>query len=107
MLLARVCGQANSTIKHGSLNGAKLLLAQPLRSQTREPVVVLDRLGATAGDLALISSDGEFARDSVGDTTSPARWSIVSIVNRDGAPATLTLDDPAVDPTGLAPRSRP
>lgn len=79
MLLARVIGHGTSTIKHRSLTGMKLLLVQPLRSLTREPVLALDRLHAHVGDLVLISSDGRGARQMVGDDTSPARWTVVGI----------------------------
>jgi ethanolamine utilization protein EutN len=81
MLLARICGHATATVKHRSLNGAKLALAQPLRSLTEEPVLALDRLGAAPGALVVISSDGQFARDALGDPQSPARWSVIGIVD--------------------------
>lgn len=88
MLLARVYGHAISTVKHASLLGAKLLLVQPLRSLTLEPLLVLDRLGASSGDIVVITSDGLFARAMLADTTSPARWSVVGIVhNREGMDA--------------------
>ncbi len=82
MLLARVCGHAIATVKHRSLAGAKLLLVRPLRSLTREPLLTLDRLGASAGDLVVISSDGAAAREFLKDPTSPARWSVVGIVDQ-------------------------
>lgn len=44
MLLARVQGHATSTVRHASFSGAKLILAQPLRSLTKEPLLALDRL---------------------------------------------------------------
>jgi ethanolamine utilization protein EutN len=81
VLLARVIGRGTATVKHPSFAGTKLLLVQPLRSLTREPVLVLDRLGATAGDLVLITSDGLGAREMVGDETSPARWTVAGIVD--------------------------
>jgi len=81
MLLARVQGHATSTVKHPSLEGAKMLLAQPVRSLTKEPLLVLDRLGAASGDFVIITSDGQFARAMLEDTTSPARWSVVGIVD--------------------------
>lgn len=81
MLLARVEGQAIATVKHPSLVGARLLIAQPERSLTREPVLVLDRLGAAPGDLVLISSDGKFAREIVDDEASPARWVVIGLVD--------------------------
>jgi len=80
MLLARAIGHSTATVKHASLEGARLLLVQPLRSLTLEPVLALDRLHAHAGDLVLISSDGLSARQMLKDDTSPARWSVVGIV---------------------------
>lgn len=81
MLLARVCGHGTATVKHASLAGARLVLAQPLRSLTLEPLLVLDRLGTALGDLVVISSDGQAAREFLNDPTSPARWSVVGIVD--------------------------
>ncbi|MEW6250111.1 MAG: EutN/CcmL family microcompartment protein [Planctomycetota bacterium] len=83
MLLARAIGYATATVRHPSLAGAKLLLVQAQRSLTLEPVLALDRLGAGPGDLVLITSDGQFARDTLADKTSPARWSVVGIVDSD------------------------
>lgn len=81
MLLARACGHATSTVKHRSLAGAKLILVQPLRSLTIEPLLALDRLGAAPGDLVVISSDGQAAREFLQDPASPARWSVVGIID--------------------------
>ncbi len=81
MLLARAIGNATATVRHPSLAGAKLLLVQPLRSLTVEPVLALDRLGAGPGDLVLITSDGQFARETVRDPQSPARWSVLGMVD--------------------------
>ncbi len=81
MLLGRVQGHAVSTIKHRSLRGIKLLAVQPLKSLTLEPLLALDRLGAAPGDVVVISSDGQSAREFVNDPTSPARWSVVGIVD--------------------------
>ncbi len=83
MLLARVCGNAISTIKHRSLTGAKLVLVQPLRSLTREPLLALDRLGTSPGALVVVTSDGLGAREMLGDPTSPARWSVIGIVDHE------------------------
>ena len=83
MLLARVCGNAVSTLKHRSLNGAKLVLVQPLRSLTREPLLALDRIGTAPGALVLITSDGLGARQMLDDPTAPARWSVIGIVDHE------------------------
>ncbi len=90
MLLARAIGHATATLKHRSLLGAKLLLVQPLQSLTREPVLALDRLGAGPGDVVVISSDGLFARAVLRDDTSPARWSVVGIIDADERSAGAT-----------------
>jgi ethanolamine utilization protein EutN len=81
VLLARTIGHATSEIKHPSLNGAKLIVVQPLRSQTKEPVLAIDRLGTTPGDIIMISSDGLGVRQVLNDETSPARWSVLGIVD--------------------------
>jgi len=81
MLLARVNGHATSTVKHPSLRAAKMILAQPIRSLTKEPLLVLDRLGAASGDVVLITSDGKRARELVGDENSPARWTVIGIID--------------------------
>ncbi|MBK9118447.1 MAG: ethanolamine utilization protein EutN [Phycisphaerales bacterium] len=81
MLLGRVCGHATSTVKHASLAGVRLVLVQPERSLTVEPLLALDRLGVASGDQVVISSDGPSAREFVHDATSPARWTIVGIVD--------------------------
>lgn len=85
MLLARVEGYATATIKHASLDGWKLLVIHPLRSLTHEPLIALDPIGAAIGDLVVISSDGDSARQLVDDETSPIRWSILGIVEQRGA----------------------
>lgn len=83
MLMGRVKGHATSTVKHRSFEGQKLLVVQPLKSATIEPILALDPLGAGPGCLVLISSDGKGARELAGDETSPARWTVVGIIDDD------------------------
>ncbi len=78
-------GFATSTVKHSSLVGAKLAVVQPLRSLMAELVLAIDVLGAGRGDHVLISSDGKGARELIGDDTSPARWTVVGILDEGGA----------------------
>ena len=82
-MVGRVKGHATSTVKHPSFEGQKLLVVQPLRSATVEPVLALDPLGSGPGSLVLISSDGKGARELAGDETSPARWTVVGIIGED------------------------
>ena len=81
MVLARVVGKAVATAKHASLGGARLLVVEPIRAASLDPVLALDELGAQAGDIVVISSDGKFARKMVNSINSPARWFVMGIVD--------------------------
>ena len=82
MLLGRVEGQATSTIKHASLRGWRMMVIQPVQVGAMEPLLAIDALGCRVGDLVVISNDGKGARELVGDETSPARWSVIGIVDQ-------------------------
>ena len=82
MQIARVIGQAVSTVKHSSLKGWKLLVVQPLfedRNSDGEPILAVDGVGAGSADLVIVSSDGAAARALVKDRKSPVRWTIIGI----------------------------
>jgi ethanolamine utilization protein EutN len=81
MYLARVIGHAISTIKHRSLTGWRLLVVAPIRADRDDPLLAIDSLGAGVGDMVVITNDGKGARDLVGDEQSPARWSVLGIVD--------------------------
>ena len=81
MVLGRVVGKAVSTVKHRSLGGIRMLLVEPIQAASNDPVLALDQLGARAGDLVVISSDGLYTREIVNDETSPARWTVMCIVD--------------------------
>ena len=80
MRTATIRGYATSTIKHPSLEGWRLLIAEP-DSPDLAPQLVLDNLGAGIGQTVLISSDGSEARKMVGSERSPARWSVLGIID--------------------------
>ena len=86
MYLARVMGTATATVKHPSMEGAKLLLVMALQGDGRaiegDPLLVIDRLGAGRGEMVIISSDGIAARELLGNEHSPVRWSVVGIPDR-------------------------
>lgn len=84
MRLATIRGYATSTVKHKSLHGWRLLLAEP-ESPDLAPQIVLDHLGAAIGQKVMISSDGPEARRMVGDPLSPARWTVLGIVDPEAA----------------------
>ena len=80
--MARVLGQAISTVKHPSLQGWRLLVVQPLTSQGKEdgdPFVAVDSLGAGIDDRVIVSSDGAGARQLIGHKNSPVRWMVMGI----------------------------
>jgi microcompartment protein CcmK/EutM len=86
MKLARIKGHVTSTVKHSSLEGHRLLIAQPVTadgSNDGAPQIVLDPLGAAIHQLVLINSDGGGAREMVKDSKSPARWSIMGIIDHE------------------------
>jgi len=80
MRLATIKGHVTSTVKHNSLEGWRLLIAIP-ESPDLAPQIVLDSLGAGIGQKVMISSDGSEARKMVGDKLSPARWSVMGIID--------------------------
>ncbi|MBP7570160.1 MAG: EutN/CcmL family microcompartment protein [Acidobacteria bacterium] len=88
MFLARIDGTLTSTRKHAALEGVRFLIAQRVEadgSESGEPIVVLDRMGATRGTLALVSTDGSLAREWLGKTV-PARLIVVGLVDSVHAP---------------------
>jgi len=88
MFLARIDGTLTSTRKHAALEGVRFLVAQRVEadgSENGEPIVVLDRMGATRGTLALVSTDGSLAREWLGKTV-PARLIVVGLVDSVHAP---------------------
>lgn len=84
MQLASIKGYVTSTIKHPSLKGWRLLIAQPCNqdgTSQGSPQVVIDHFGAAIHQRVFITSDGIEARRLVGDPLSPARWSVLGIVD--------------------------
>lgn len=85
MQIAAVIGTVTSTVKHASLAGAKLLVVQPLLSDRvrpdGDPQIAVDTVSAGTGDLVMITSDGRLLRDVLGSEATPARWSVVAIVD--------------------------
>jgi len=80
MRLATIKGHVTSTVKHKSLEGWRLLIAVP-ESPDLAPQIVIDNLGAGIGQKVMISSDGSEARKMVGNNLSPARWSVMGIID--------------------------
>jgi microcompartment protein CcmK/EutM len=83
MQLGTVVGTANSTVKHPSLAGWKMLVVQFYGADGRtpdgEPVIAVDALGAGIGERVVLSSDGKGTRALLGSENTPVRWSVIGI----------------------------
>lgn len=84
MYIARIEGSITATLKHKSLEGCRLLIAQRLETGGQavgEPQVVVDNLGAGIGSRVMVTSDGQYARQVLGDNSTPSRFFVVGIVD--------------------------
>jgi ethanolamine utilization protein EutN len=85
MQQALVIGTATATVKHASLQGAKLLVVQPHKADGQtpdgDPLLAIDTIGAGRGETVMISSDGRFARECLKAETTPVRWTVIGIKN--------------------------
>ena len=84
MILARVTGTLVSTQKHGKLEGAKLLLVQPLTLEDTPrggELLAVDGAGAGVGEKVLIVLEGRSASDAIGMKAAPVDAAIVGIVD--------------------------
>jgi ethanolamine utilization protein EutN len=84
MRLAMIRGYVTATTKHESFTGQRLLIAQPVTAEGANdgtPQVVIDPLGCALHQKVMISSDGSEARKTVGDKMSPARWTVMGIID--------------------------
>jgi ethanolamine utilization protein EutN len=82
MQLATIVGQATATVKHPSMTGWRLLVAQPLTTDGKpdgEPQLAVDSLGAGVGHQVLICNDGAGTRQLLGHKNSPVRWFVIGI----------------------------
>ncbi|HJN09316.1 MAG: EutN/CcmL family microcompartment protein [Pirellulaceae bacterium] len=80
MQIGRVIGTANSTIKHPSMQGRKLLIVQPQLADNGpdgDPILAVDCIGAGVSDDVMLTSDG--ARKLLNVDTTPVRWTIIGI----------------------------
>jgi len=80
MQIGRVIGSANSTIKHPSMQGRKLLIVQPRFTDNTpdgDPILAVDCVGAGVSDDVIVTSDG--ARRLLDVDATPIRWTIIGI----------------------------
>ena len=87
MRLARVTGAVVATRKDPTLDGAKLLLTQPVDRDGRPEgaaQVAIDSVGAGVGELVLLVLEGRAAGAALGRRAVPVDAAIVGIVDPTG-----------------------
>lgn len=84
MQLARVVGTVVATQKNPKLEGAKLLLVQPLTlddAPRGTALLAIDSVGAGVGEKVLIVIEGRAAGDALRRKAAPVDAAIVGIVD--------------------------
>lgn len=85
MRLARVIGNAVSVIKHGKLEGIKMLIVEPVDpegNKVSRPIIVADYLNTASGSLVFWIEDGVTICKWMGKKSIPFRGSIVGQVDK-------------------------
>lgn len=84
MQIGRVVGTVVSTQKNRKLEGAKLLLVQPLTLEG-EPrgtaVLAIDSVGAGVGETVLLVIEGKAAGDALGKKAAAVDAAIIGIID--------------------------
>lgn len=84
MQIGRVIGTVVSTQKHRKLDGAKLLLVQPLGLDDQPrgtPVLTIDSVGAGVGEKVLVVIEGKAAGAALRRKAAPVDAAIIGIVD--------------------------
>jgi len=84
MHLAVVRGRATATVRHPSLEGARLLICQLLDAAAEpagDPVLAVDCLGAGFNDRVLLTTDSSGGQKLLDDLTSPLVYWTIGIVD--------------------------
>ena len=84
MTIGRVVGNVVSTHKNAQLEGAKLMLVQPLDldgSPRGAPLMAIDGVDAGIGDRVLLIQDGRSAQLVLGKGTAAVDAAIIGVVD--------------------------
>ena len=84
MLIARVVGTVVSTQKNRKLEGAKLLLVQPLSIDDAPrgvPLIAIDSVGAGIGEKVLVVIEGKAAGEALGKKGAAVDAAIIGIID--------------------------
>jgi ethanolamine utilization protein EutN len=85
MQIARVIGTLVATQKHRKLEGAKLLIVQPLDldgTPRGAALLTVDSVGAGIGERVLVVIEGRAAGDALRRKAAPVDAAIVGIIDR-------------------------
>jgi ethanolamine utilization protein EutN len=85
MQICRVVGTVVSTQKNRKLEGAKLLLVQPLTLEGTErgvTLVAIDSVGAGVGERVLVVIEGKAAGDALGKKAAAVDAAVIGIVDQ-------------------------
>ena len=84
MQIGRVIGTVVSTAKQRKLDGAKLLLVQPLTLDDQPrgvPLLTIDSVGAGVGEKVLMVLEGRAAGEALRRKAAPVDAAIIGIVD--------------------------
>jgi ethanolamine utilization protein EutN len=84
MQIARVIGTVVATQKQRKLEGAKLLLVQPLTLDNQPrgvALVAIDSVGAGVGEKVLVVIEGKAAGDALGRKAAAVDAAVIGIVD--------------------------
>ena len=85
MQIGRVIGTVVATQKHGKLDGAKLLLVQPLDldgAPRGVALLTIDSVGAGVGEKVLIVVEGRAAGEALRRKAAPVDAAIIGIIDQ-------------------------
>jgi ethanolamine utilization protein EutN len=83
--IGRVIGTLVATQKHRKLDGAKLLIVQPLTLEDAArgaPLLAIDSVGAGVGEKVLLVIEGRAAGDALRRKAAPVDAAIIGIIDR-------------------------
>ena len=90
MQIGRVVGTVVATQKHGKLDGAKLLLVQPLNiddTPRGNALLAVDGVGAGVDEKVLVVLEGRAAGEALGRKGAPVDAAIIGIID------TVSIDE--------------
>lgn len=95
MQIGKVIGTLVATKKHHKMEGAKLLLVQPMTLEGKPKgvaVLAIDSVGAGVGEQVLIVLEGKAAGDALRRKAAPVDAAIIGIIDTLTVEGTVTVE---------------